>query len=241
MSKIKDLPALERPREKALRYGVSSLSNYELIALIISSGCANSSAMDIAYAMLSDNNGLFSLVKKPFPDLLNYRGIGKDKALKISATFEIAKRFNSLQSDEKEVIDDPIQLFNKYLPILSFSNQEHVYLVILDKRKRVVHEVNLYKGTLDSVEVSTTQIIQQIMIHGGSYFYLIHNHPSGEVEPSEDDMIITTELINECKKVGICMLDHLIIGTDGYFSFGRSRKYKKQISNTRNNISSEKF
>ena len=225
MSKIKDLPALERPREKALRYGVNSLSNYELLALIISSGSPNNSAMDIAYAMLSDNHGLFSLVKKPFPDLLNYKGVGKDKAIKISATFEIAKRFNSLHENDEEAIVESEQVFRKYLPILSFSTQEQVYLIVLNKQRKTLHEVNLYKGTQNSVNVSIPHVIQQILMHGGSHFYLVHNHPSGVLDPSEEDTFLTTELIRESKKVNITMVDHIIIGHDGYFSFKDSKIY----------------
>ncbi len=225
MSKIKELPELERPREKALRYGIESLTNYELLAIIINSGSPNNSAMDIAYAMLSDNHGLFNLVKKPFSDLTNYKGVNKGKALKISATFEIAKRFNSLQAIDDDVINDPHQVFARYLPKLSFAIQEQVFLIVLDKNKRVLHEVNLYKGTPQGVSFSVTQIIRQIIIHGGVYFYLVHNHPSGDLNPSSDDTFLTTELIRECKKVGILMVDHLIISHNGYFSFKQSRTF----------------
>ena len=92
--------------------------------------------MDIAYAMLSDNHGLLNLIQKPFSDLTNYKGIGKEKALRISATFEIAKRFSSLQSFDNETINEPEQIYKKYLPILSFSNQEQVFLIILNKKKK---------------------------------------------------------------------------------------------------------
>ena len=182
--------------------------------------------MDIAYAMLSDNHGLLNWIQKPFSDLTNYKGIGKEKALRISATFEIAKRFSSLQSFDNETINEPEQIYKKYLPILSFSNQEQVFLIILNKKKKIIHEVNLYKGTSRAVTFSISQIIQQILMHGGYYFYIIHNHPSGDLLPSKDDTFLTSDLIMECKKVNVFLVDHLIIGPSGYFSFKDSKAYE---------------
>lgn len=223
LPKIKDLPSLERPREKALRYGIESLSNHELLAIIINSGTTHSSAIDIAYAMLSECHGLFNLVKKPFPDLINYKGIGKEKALKISATFEVAKRFNTLQQENEEIVENSEQIFLKYAPKMSFLTQEEVHLIILNKKKKILHEVNLFKGTSGAVNFSVSQIIREIIIHEGSCFYLIHNHPSGNVHPSEDDAFLTSELIRECKKVNVLLLDHLIIAPNQYFSFKDSK------------------
>lgn len=226
MGKIKDLPTLERPREKAFHYGIETLNNYELLALIIGSGSPGFSALDIAYAMISDSHGLFSLINKPLTDLVNYRGIGKEKAVKIIASFELAKRFPNLKKDEEIVIENSSDLFKRYYPMLSFSHQEHLYLVILDKKKRIIHEVNLYKGTKTAVNVSNMEIIQQIIVHSGYYFYLIHNHPSGNASPSEEDMFVTTELIRECKKFNVILLDHLIITKEGYFSFLSAKFYE---------------
>ena len=224
MAKIKDLPILERPREKALHYGIESLNDYELLALIIGNGSSQSSAIDIAYAMISDSGGLLSLINKPFLDLLNYHGMGRSKALKISAAFELAKRFPHLKNQPKEILQDSESVYRRYLSILSFSKQENVYLVILDKKMNVVHEVNLFRGTKSSVSVSNMQIIQQIIMHDGQYFYLVHNHPSGNNEPSNEDIFFTTELVRECAKFQIIMLDHIIITQNGYFSFLHSKQ-----------------
>lgn len=222
MAKIKELPVLERPREKAYRYGIEKLSDHELIAILIGSGSMNNSAVDIAYQMIRDSHGLFNLVQKPFSDLVNYKGIKKDKAVKIIAAFEIAKRFNSLTPNEEEIPINSEYIYQKYQSRIANCIQEHVYLIILNKKKQIIHEVNLFKGNERSVNYSITQIIQQVLIHNGSYFYIIHNHPNGTLYPSEGDMNFTSMLIREAKKLKIQMIDHLIITNHGYFSFLKS-------------------
>lgn len=223
MGKIKDLPVLERPREKAYRYGVEQLSDYELISLLIGYGCRESSASDIAYEMVRDSGGLYNLVQKPYVDLLNYKGIGKNKAIKIIASFEIAKRFQLGREDrEEESLIDSNYIFRRmYLRLINLA-QEQVYLVILDKRKKIVHEVNLYKGNEHSVNYSNLHIIQQVIMHNGTYFYIVHNHPGGDLNPSDQDIFFTQLIISEGKKMGITLMDHLIIGKNGYFSFLKS-------------------
>ena len=228
MAKVNDLPLLDRPREKALFYGIETLADHELLALLIGSGSKDSSAIDIAYFMLRDNNGLYSLVNRPLLDLQNYKGMGKAKAIKLSAAFEIAKRFQNKKYDGKEVICDsgPIyQRMKKMLGYTEFPNQEILYLVILDGKKKIVHQTNLYKGTESSVNVSTMQVIQQVIIHSGQFFYLVHNHPSGNLEPSDEDIFFTTQLVKECPKFDITMLDHLIISNRGYYSFLRQKTF----------------
>lgn len=229
MGKIIDLPSLDRPREKAYRFGIEKLSDYELIALLISSGCKEKSATDIAYAMISQNNGLSNLINKPFSDLINYKGIGKAKAIKIEAAFEIARRCQSHQKYDKEKVEDSLFIFQRFkASVLAFNNsyQEQLYLIILDRKKRIIHEMTLYMGNESSVSYSNRQIIQQVLIHNGHFFYVIHNHPSGSLEPSEGDLFFTVNLISECRKFKIKMIDHLIVSQKGYYSFlSQSKQY----------------
>ncbi len=220
MARIHDLPELERPRERALRYGIESLSNHDILALLISSGCRDKSAMDIAYDLLSQSRGLNNLVNMPFVDLLSHKGIGKNKAIKIVAAFELAKRFQISQVENK-IVEDSEEIYQRYKHVLSNSNQEHVYLIILNRKKQIIHEVNLYKGTEDSVNYSHLHIIEQIILHRGAYFYVVHNHPNGSLSPSEDDIFFTTELIRQCNKFKIVLLDHIIVSRNGYYSFSK--------------------
>ena len=217
--RMSDLPPLERPREKALRYGVNSLSNHELIALLISSGYIDYSASDIAYQMLSESGGLLNLSLKTIHDLLTIKGIGESKAIRILSCFELAKRLEQTRINNQTFLLSTESVFLKYRSMFSFCQKEHVYLVILDKKKRVLHEASLYLGTSREVHCSTLEIAQQVIIHNGSYFYLLHNHPSGNYQPSEQDILFTAELISTSQKLGITLLDHLIISEKGYFSF----------------------
>ncbi len=226
MSKIKSLPTLERPREKAFHYGVDKLSDHELLAILIGSGTVESSAIDIAYKMLQDSRGLYHLVQKPFSDLLAVKGIGPSKAVKIMAAFEIAKRFNSLTPYNDELQLNSNFIYEKYKHLMSHFDYETIYLLILNRQKKVIHEVNLCKGNESSVSCSWRQIIQQVLIHNGKYLYLIHNHPSGDHSPSQEDIVFTTTLIKECQKLNIRLLDHIIISSNGYFSFLDSPKNK---------------
>lgn len=228
MAKVNDLPPLDRPREKALYYGIETLADHELLALLIGSGSTDNSAIDIAYFMLRDNKGLYSLMNRPLLDLQHYKGMGKAKAVKLSAAFELAKRFQKKKYDVKEVISDSDPIYKRMRRAIAcgeFPNQEIVYLIILDKKKKIVHEINIYKGTESSVNASAMQIIQQVIIHSGRYFYLIHNHPSGDLEPSNDDVFFTVNLVKECYKFEITMLDHLIISDQGYYSFLKQKVF----------------
>ena len=224
MAKIIDLPIYDRPREKAMRFGIDSLSDHELLALLIGSGTIDNSAMDIAYQMISDSHGLFHLIEKPYIDLINYKGIAEGKAVKIIAAFELAKRFKTHNGDEEEYVFNSDQIYKKYRPIIANLNQENVYLVVLDKKKRILHEVNLYKGSEANVQCSSLEIVRQVIAHRGHYFYLIHNHPSGSTLPSNDDVMFTTELIRKANRLSIILLDHLIMTRSSYYSFLRGEE-----------------
>ena len=230
MAKVSDLPVLDRPREKALYYGIEELADHELLALLIGSGSQNNSAIDIAYFMLRDNSGLANLVQKPLSDLLNYKGIGKGKAVKLIAAFELAKRYQQKSHNVDEIISDSKMIYHRMKKVFCtypYIYQEYLYLIILDKKKRIIHEMNLYKGNESSVSASTMQIIQQVIIHSGKYFYIIHNHPSGILRPSGEDVFFTFNIINECQKLSIEMLDHLIISQNGYYSLLSHESYEE--------------
>lgn len=221
LGKIKDLPVHERPREKAIRYGIETLADYELLALIIGSGYKGHSALDVSYDLLSKKSGLINVIGLPYVTLSKYSGIGKDKALKILAAFEIAKRFQSLKDDLNYKLINSNYIYQRYINKLmsDFDNQEFLFLVILDKKKNIIHETNLYKGNENSVNYSIKQIIKKVIQYGGRFFYIIHNHPSGSLKPSPDDCSFTMNLIADCKNLGLTLCDHLIISSMGYYSF----------------------
>jgi len=218
-NKIKDLPLLERPREKAMRYGIKSLSNEELLAMIIASGSKGNSARDIAYNLLSNSNGLFNLSNYQLCDFLKYKGIHKTKALLLLAVFEISKRIVVNQKESEESDINSSYLFEKYSPLLRNEYQECISLIMLDRYQKIIHEETLAKGGQNSVPFSLNDICRELLNKKARYFYLIHNHPSGDFTPSTEDIMLTEQLIIEVKKFGITLLDHLIISNSGYYSF----------------------
>ena len=215
---LKDLPKNEKPREKLIRYGVESLSNVELITIIIGSGTKNNSAMDVAYSLLKEK-GLLSLSHIPYEEYMKIKGISHAKALMLTSMFELFHRLSSLERENEEVIINSEYIYQMYKDRFSGVEQEILGIIILDKNKHIISEQVIYKGTKDYIKTSLLDIIKPLMIKRGTYFYLYHNHPSGSVLPSDSDVAFTESVIFEAKKYGFKLLDHIIIGEEGYFSF----------------------
>ena len=220
------MPLLERPREKALRYGIATLTNEEIIALLLGSGGHQNSAIDIAKNLLMDSRGLYGLGNNDVKQFEKYKGISSAKALVLSAVFEIAKRYQEKQSEANETTSFVGHefLFKKYLPRLANALEETFVLVILSKKRQIVHEINLYKGGNNRLNISFREIFHRILLNNGYYIYVIHNHPSGDITPSKKDIVFTSELSLRCEKVGVVLLDHIIIGEKGYYSFNKEKE-----------------
>ena len=224
MSKIKSLPILERPREKAIRYGVETLSDIELLAILLGSGYQGENVVELSTRLLFKYGGLRRLSNIPFSELKNNKGIKDAKALNLSAIFEFNRRLSFKQIEEDDAIIDEEYLYNKYLPLIGQSQQEQMVVVVLSRCKRILHETILYKGNENGVHYSLPEIIKSVMSYGGRYFYLIHNHPSGDYEPSQLDKIGTSYLFIKSKEMKYPMLDHIIISPSGYYSFKKMKK-----------------
>lgn len=224
MAKIQDLPLLERPREKALRYGISTLSDVELIALLIGSGYQGNNANQVASSLLATSKGLYGLSNLTLNDLRKLKGIKDKKGLILASVFEIHKRLSKKQQESLLESVDSNQLFLKYGIELSSLFQEVLIIVIVDTKNRSLYETTLYKGNNTEVMFSYKDIWRELLTHKGSGFYLIHNHPNGEVIPSEKDLLFTSEILRESKKIKIPLLDHIIIGGNKYCSILRLLK-----------------
>ncbi len=224
MAIIKELPALERPREKALRYGVNTLSDSELLAILISKGYQGSSALEVSNELLSEYKGLSLLSKASFADLMSTKGIKEAKAITLASIFEIHKRLSIKETEESEEEVDSEYLYNKYKDILLSSTQENLILIILNSRRRIIREKTLYIGTENNMIFSYKDVWREMLNYQGKYFYLIHNHPGKSCSPSREDIAFTSELFLESKRLKIPMIDHLIIGEDGYYSFQNLKK-----------------
>lgn len=222
LSKISHIPYGERPREKALRYGIEKISDNELIAIIIGSGYKDCSAIEIADHLLRESNGINKLLDRSVSDLLRYKGIGKVTALRLGACFELIRRYLYFQFDFGLKFDTD-SLYQKYYPQLKLLTQEVVVLIVLNHRRKIIYEETLYKGCSNSVLLDPKAIVEKVILQKGKSFYIIHNHPSGNSTPSTEDMIATSELIIAANHKNICFIDHLIIGKDGYYSFEKGK------------------
>ena len=222
------MPLLERPREKALRFGIATLSNEEILALLLGSGGYQNSAIEIARNMLIDSRGLYQLGSKDIKQFEKYKGISTAKALTLSAVFEIAKRYHEKEFEtmEEDVFIDGEYLSNKYNLRLIDNPRETFILVILSKKRQIVHEITLFRGNNNRMNISYREIFHQILLNSGYYIYVIHNHPSGSFKPSKEDVVFTSSLSERCEKVGVVLLDHLIISDEGYYSFYKDQPGK---------------
>lgn len=221
MGRIQDLPILERPREKATRYGIETLSDQELLSVVIGSGYHGGNAHEIAGKLLSSSNGLLGLSNRSYSSLLAEKGIKETRALLISAIFEIHKRINAKELEAFPQVSTEY-LYNKYHRELLGVDQEVLIIVLLDYRKRIIYETTLYKGTENNVIFSYKDIWRELYRRNAKSFYLIHNHPSHSHAPSVQDVVFTQEMFRESRRIGIPLVDHIIIGQDGFYSFQKN-------------------
>jgi DNA repair protein RadC len=214
---MKQIPKSERPREKALMHGIESLSNRELLALLIRSGTAKHSAFDIADDLLRNGLGAFSRLS--FSDLCEIEGISRVKALEILAWNQLSHRISYEKMQHKDVVSDPEALIQWCKMKLGASQQEHFLVVFLDSHNAVQGYKVLFTGTLNSSLVHPREVFREALNVSCSKILVVHNHPSGNLEPSAADLMVTESLVNSGKMMKIPVIDHLIVSGNDYFSF----------------------
>ena len=230
MGKIKDLAIIDKPREKAERFGIETLKDEELLALIINSGTVGYSSLDIARDLLKETHYLSELMNKPAAYFSSFKGLKKAKAMKLLAALEIAKRINQKQRlvyEEKAEVNSET-LYQRYALSLSHLEQEVLAMIILNKNKQIVFEKILYHGNDANISVSHRDILRLLIVHSGTYFYLIHKHPNDSLEPSELDVKFTNKIKEKAAKLNVILLDHLIISKNGYYSFLHAQICQRQ-------------
>lgn len=221
MGKIVDLPISDKPREKAERFGIESLKDEELLALLINSGTVGHSSLDIARDLLEDCHYLNGLLAKPVAYFYSFKGLKKARTTTLLAALEIAKRINEKQQlvyEEKIKVDSEV-LYRRYSLKLASLPQEVLAVVILNKNKQVIYEKILYQGDENNILLNTRHILRLLMIHNGYYFYLIHNHPNGTFTPSKADISFTNRLKEKAQTINVHLVDHLIVFPGGFYSF----------------------
>ena len=221
MAKIQDLSILEKPREKAERFGIENLNDQELLAIIINSGTVGHSSLDIARDILDEAHSLNGLLNKPYQYFQTFKGLNKVNSLKLVAVVEVARRISQFQrlvyESESEITSD--SLYHRYSLSLALETQENLVIVILNKNKQIIFERTLFKGSDENLSISTRDILRLLTLHNGYYFYLIHNHPHHSFYPSDSDITFTKMIKEKSERLGVKLLDHIIISENGYYSF----------------------
>jgi len=212
---IKDLPKVERPREKLMQYGPEKLSNSELLAILLRSGKKGENVIELANKILKK----FSKDELPnltFNDLKDYSGLGPAKACEIVACFELGKRL--LKDKKAEIYLKPKEIWEE-LKDLRDHKKEHFVIFYLDSRNQEIKREIISVGSLNANLVHPREVFEPAVRHLAAQIILAHNHPSGDPEPSEDDLEITKRLTESGKILGIEVVDHIIVAKDGFLSF----------------------
>ncbi len=218
--KIKDLPILERPYEKLINYGAQSLTNEELIAILIRSGTNQYSAKELASIILMKLNNIGDLNNFNYTSLINIKGIGIKKSCVLLAAIELGKRINNYTpSIVNKKLNSSRLVYDYYRHILADKKQEYFYCVYLDNSKKIVFEKLLFIGTTNYSVVHPREIFKEAYCYSASAIICVHNHPSNNILPSKEDFALTKNLVEIGSLLGIKILDHIIIGRDNYYSF----------------------
>jgi len=217
---IKEWAVEDRPREKMLVKGIRSLSEAELIAILIGSGSLDESAVELSRRVLSSvNNNLNELGKKTINDLQKFKGIGPAKAITIAAAMELGRRRKESEPDEKPKVITSSDGAAIFKPLLSDLPHEEFWILLLNRNNLVIDKLMVSQGGLAGTVIDVRIILKMALDKLATSIILCHNHPSGNLIPSEADKEITRKIKEAGKHMDIPVLDHLIIGNDAYFSF----------------------
>jgi len=217
---IKEWAVEDRPREKMLTKGIRSLSEAELIAILIGSGNIDESAVEVSRRILASvNNNLNELGKKTINDLQKFKGIGPAKAITIAAAMELGRRRKESEPEEKLKVVTSADGAAIFKPLLSDLQHEEFWVLLLNRNNLVIDKMMVSQGGLSGTVIDVRIILKMALDKLACTIILCHNHPSGNLMPSEADKDITKKIKEAGKHMDIPVLDHLIIANDSYFSF----------------------
>lgn len=217
---IKDWAEEDRPREKLLKNGARSLTDAELIAILIGSGNTEETAVELSKRILSTSgNSLNELGRKSIDYLQSFKGIGEAKAITIVAALELGKRRKEAEVFSKKTITVSNDAFEYFLPLLGDLNHEEFWVLLLDRGNKIQDSFRISQGGISGTVIDVRIILKPALEKQSSNIILCHNHPSGTLQPSQADRQITTKIKDAAKLMDISVLDHIIIGQNKYFSF----------------------
>ena len=215
---IHDLPKDERPRERLVKFGEQALSAQELLQLILGRGVAGESVAVTAQKLLAQFGSLQKLAEASIEELSFIKGIGLAKAAQIKAAFEIGRRLSTqTPSYKSKELTNPEKVYRLIKSKLKDYHKEHFYIIALNSRNQSIAEVSV--GSLNASIVHPREVFAEAIKNKAASVIFAHNHPSGDPEPSEDDLVLTKRLVESGKILGIEVFDHIIVAKDEFFSF----------------------
>lgn len=212
---LRDLASVDKPREKMIRYGPEKLKTHELLALLIRSGTKGKNVLDIAQDIIS-YYGEKQLFDATVEELSTYDGIGRAKAVEVVAAFELAKRFYRI--DQVPKCTDPAVIWQRTKHIHT-KKQEHVVVFLLNGAAEEISNKTVFVGSLTTTMIHPREIYEYAIGSVAAGIVLVHNHPSGQLEPSSEDIVMTHRMKKSGTILGIPLLDHVIVTQKGYYSF----------------------
>lgn len=215
---IRDFPQDERPRERFIQNGPASLSNHELIAILLRTGTKDESVLQLSNRLLTNFEGLRLLKDATLEEMTEIKGIGQAKAIQILAAVEIGRRITNLNYTDRYVIRSPEDGANYVMNDMRFLSQEHFVCLYLNTKNQVLHKQTIFIGSLNASIVHPREVFREALKRSAASIICLHNHPSGDPAPSREDIEVTKRLVECGKLIGIDVLDHLIIGENKFVS-----------------------
>nr|WAH99785.1 MAG: DNA repair protein RadC [Candidatus Methanoperedens sp.]WAH99969.1 MAG: DNA repair protein RadC [Candidatus Methanoperedens sp.] len=215
--RIIDIPAEDRPSNRLMSNGSASLSNAELLSIILKSGSVAENAINLSQRVLSQFD-LKQLSAIDMTQLMKIHGIKSGKAAQIVACFELARRLEMFDSSSKFKINSPEDVYRRLYPTMRESKKEHFVELCLDTKNQIIREDTISIGSLNANVVHPREVFRTALIESAAHIIVAHNHPSGDPTPSREDIEITKKLVETGKIMGIDVLDHVIIGDCRHFS-----------------------
>ncbi|MEW6188921.1 MAG: DNA repair protein RadC [Actinomycetota bacterium] len=219
---IKELPPEVRPRERLFRSSAGSLSNIELLAIIIGTGSKGQTALQLSQRILSEFESLGNLSGASLEELSKIDGVGLAKAAKVLASLELGRRLVLALPFKRTVISAPEDVVDLLMPEMRYLDKEHFKALILNTKNEILRIVEISVGSLNSSIVHPRELFKTAIKHSGSALIVVHNHPSGDASPSSEDIALTKRLVKAGEILGIDVLDHIILG-DGRFTSLKER------------------
>jgi DNA repair protein RadC len=215
---IKEMPSDERPRERLLHYGAGSLSNAELLAIILRTGARDENVVRVAQRILTRFDGLPGLARAGPTELTNEKGLGPAKAAQLKAAFELGRRLLAVSHEERPQVRSPADAAHLVMSEMGFLEQEELRVMLLDTKNHVLETPTLYRGSLNTSLIRVGELFRAAVRANCASIIVVHNHPSGDPSPSPEDVAVTKQIVEAGQLLDVEVLDHLIIGGQRFVS-----------------------